>query len=59
MASFGIDFGWVGFGVEGGLLPNVRLGVVRCWCCRGSMCVMIMRLHAAMAEAAMELGKLP
>jgi hypothetical protein len=59
MTSFGIDFGWVGFGVEGGLLPNVRLGVVRFWCCRGSMFDLITRLNAAMTEAAMELGKLP
>lgn len=53
MASFGIDIGFVGFGVEGGLLPTLRLGVVGLWWCRGTTIgARIARLHVALAEAA-------
>lgn len=29
------QFGWVGFGVDRGLLPGLRLGFVSVTCCRG------------------------
>jgi hypothetical protein len=58
-ASFGIDFGWCGFGYEGSLLPNVRLGVCRVWWCRGSIFDRLVKLHEALAEAARELGRKP
>lgn len=57
MASFGIDVGWCAFGAEGGLLPNVRLGIVRLWWCRGSIFDRLQKLHIALAEAAKELGR--
>lgn len=56
MASFGIDLGCVGFGYEGGLLPNIRLGVCRLWWCRGSIFDRIAQLHIALAEAARDRG---
>lgn len=56
MASIGVDFAWCGFGWEGGLLPNVRLGVVRLWWCRGSMFDRLSRLHVALAAAARRSG---
>ena len=30
-----VQIGWCGFGVNGGLLPELRLGVIRLACCRG------------------------
>jgi hypothetical protein len=57
MASFGIDLGWVGFGIDGGLLPGVRVGVFAVWICRGTIRGRIAALHVALAEAARELGR--
>ena len=57
MAGFGVDVGWVGFGFEGGLLPNVRVGFLRFWCCRGTIFDRIAKLHVALADAAKELGR--
>ncbi len=51
MASFGIDVGWCGFGFDGGLLRGVRLGVVRIWCCRGTIGAQIVYLHDALTKA--------
>lgn len=56
MASIGIDFGFVGFGYEGGLLPNIRIGMARLWWCRGSIFDRIAKLHVALAEAARDRG---
>jgi len=28
---------WCGFGVTGGLFPEIRLGIVRVGCCRGAV----------------------
>jgi hypothetical protein len=58
VASFGVDIGWCGFGWEGGLLPNVRLGVFRFWCCRGTIFARVAKLHTALAEAAAEIKEL-
>lgn len=56
-ASFGVDVGWVGFGFEGGLLPNVRVGFLRFWCCRGTIFDQVIKMKVALAEAAKELGR--
>jgi hypothetical protein len=56
-ASAGIDVGWMGFGVEGGLLPRVRLGVVSFWWCRGTIGDRIAKLHIALAEATAEIKR--
>jgi hypothetical protein len=45
MTSIGVDIGWVGFGREGGLLPNVRIGVARVWWCRGSIFARLQELY--------------
>jgi len=50
-ASAGIDIGMVGFGIEGGLLPRLRLGIISFWWCRGTIGDRIARLHIALAEA--------
>ena len=57
MHSFGVDFARVGWGVEGGLLPNVCLGWVRLWCCRGSVFVSLDRARKALVAAVAELSK--
>lgn len=51
MCSFGIDVGVVGFGVEGGLLPRLRLGLIAFWWCRGTIGARIARLHALYGDA--------
>jgi hypothetical protein len=33
---FGLHL-WCGFGVTGGLFPEVRLGILRIGCCRGAV----------------------
>jgi hypothetical protein len=37
-------------------MPNVRLGVIRIWCCRGSIFDRVQKLHVALVEATRELG---
>lgn len=51
MASVGMDIGFCGFGIEGGLLPNVRIGVVRVWWCRGAIGARVIELSAALTAA--------
>lgn len=31
------EWGWCGFGASRGLVPELRLGIVRLACCRGSI----------------------
>lgn len=53
-ASFWITFGWVGVGANGGLFPEVRIGVVALGCCRGAVTE---RLRAAIRSALHALGR--
>ena len=57
VASFGIDIGWCGFGYEGGLLPNIRLGIIRLWCCRGTIVGRFEKMQMALADALKELKR--
>ena len=56
-ASFGIVFGRCGWGLDGGLVPAVRMGRVQLWCCRGSIFDRMAALHRALADAAEELRR--
>jgi hypothetical protein len=57
MASLGVGIGWCGFGIQGGLFPNVRIGVVHIWCCRGSMFDVLQGYRSALAKALADLKK--
>jgi len=57
MTSIGLDIGLVGFGREGGLLPNVRLGVARIWWCRGSIFARLQELYDALTGLRRDLGQ--
>lgn len=56
LASGGIEIGLCGFGASGGLIPELRLGVVRLWCCRGSA---FGKLRDALSRACDELRRAP
>lgn len=47
--SLWISFGLCGLGANGGLFPEIRLGVVRVGCCRGAIAD-----HAARARSRLE-----
>lgn len=36
-ATIIIEFGWCGFGWSGGLIPDIRAGLMRLAWCRGSL----------------------
>lgn len=55
--SIGVVFGRCGFGWEGGLFPNVRLGLLHVWCCRGSVFDHMARINKALAGALHELTR--
>jgi hypothetical protein len=57
MASFGVSIGWFGWGVEGGLFPNVRFGVLHIWVCRGSMLEHLKDYQRALSSALVELRR--
>ena len=58
MSTFAVEFSsWRGFRFEGGLLPEIRLGWVTLWWCRGSITNELSRVRVALAEAAHELRK--
>lgn len=56
-STFAIEVGWCGFGMSGGLVPEVRCGVIRCWFCRGSVAGQLSVLRVALAEAVAELKR--
>lgn len=50
-ASFGITLGWRGFGfTRAALIPELRLGIVSVWWCRGAITD---RVHAVICAARM------
>lgn len=57
-ATAAVEFGWVGFGYAAGLVPELRLGVVRFWWCQGSVMDHVKRLKSSLVEAEMELLEL-
>lgn len=48
---FGIHI-WCGFGCNGGLFPELRLGVIRVGCCKGAVGERVRKATARIAEAA-------
>ena len=46
------EFGWCGFGASHGLVPELRLGLLRLACCRGSIIAKVMEWGDALAAAA-------
>lgn len=56
-SSFGVVFGWCGWGVHLGLFPAVRLGIVHLWCCRGSIIYRFVAVRQALADAREELRR--
>jgi hypothetical protein len=58
MRTVAIEFSpWRGIHFERGALPELRLGWVTLWWCRGSITNELSRLRCALAEAAHELRK--
>lgn len=57
--TFAIEIGRCGFGVSGGLVPEIRLGIVRIWTCSGSVVSQLAKLRQALADAAQELRRKP
>jgi hypothetical protein len=57
MRTFALEWGACGFGVSGGLVPEIRLGWVRLWTCSGSVVSVVARAQAALTAAAAELRK--
>ena len=55
--TFSIELGSCGWGCDGGLVPELRLGWVRVWTCDGSVVEMLAKLRVALAEAAAELRR--
>ena len=56
MSTFAIEFSaWRGVHREGGLIPELRIGWVTLWWCRGSLTNEVARLRLALSEAAYEL----
>ena len=43
-----LEFGWCGFGWEGGLVPEIRLGLLRIGWCRGSLLDGLVKMRAAL-----------
>jgi len=46
------EIGWCGFGASGGLVPEVRLGLLRIAVTRGSVVERLRQMLAALSDAA-------
>lgn len=57
MRTWAIEIGLCGWGVSGGLVPEIRLGVIRFWTCSGSVAGLLKRLQGSLALAANELRR--
>jgi hypothetical protein len=55
--TWALEIGRCGWGVSGGLVPELRLGWVRFWTCSGSVVNTIATLRQALADAAEELRR--
>jgi len=53
--TWAIETGRCGWGVSGGLVPELRLGWVRLWTCSGSIVSTLATLRQSLANAAEEL----
>lgn len=51
-----IQLGWCGFGASGGLVPELRLGLLRVAACRGWVMDAIDRYRTALRAATRALG---
>ena len=51
-ASIIIEIGWCGFGFDGGLIPDARLGLLRFAWCRGSLLDKAREWQASLRRAA-------
>jgi hypothetical protein len=51
-----IQFGWCGFGIAGGLIPEIRLGLIRLAWCRGWIFDGFDRCRAALKAAVEGMG---
>ena len=52
-----IEGGWCGFGHSDGLVPGVRLGVIRIGWCRGSLLAKMQHWQNALAKALVALRR--
>jgi hypothetical protein len=57
MRTFAIEFGRCGWGAQGGLVPELRIGWVRVWTCSGSVMAILWSMREATAAALVELGR--
>jgi hypothetical protein len=57
IGSLNIELGWCGFGASRGLFPEIRLGLVRLWCCRGSVFDHYAYLRSSLETARCELRR--
>ena len=51
-----LEFGWCGFGWEGGLVPEIRLGLLRIAWCRGSLLERMLKMRDALREKVRGVG---
>jgi hypothetical protein len=59
MFSVMIEVGWCGFGAHGGLVPELRAGLLRLAFCRGSLLARVRQWNAALHAAATLGGAFP
>jgi hypothetical protein len=60
MSTFAVEFStWRGVRCEGGLIPELRLGWITLWWCRGSLTNEMSRLRLALEAATHELRRTP
>jgi hypothetical protein len=58
VSTFAVEFSaWRGIRCEGGLIPELRIGWITLWWCRGSLTNEVARLRLALDLAARELKK--
>ena len=51
MATLAFEIGFCGFGVSDGVIPELRLGVLRVWVCQGSVVDRLREYQAALNMA--------
>lgn len=56
--TFAVEFSrYCGFGISGGLNPEIRCGVVRLWCCSDCIVPQLALLRQSLADAIVELRR--
>ena len=56
MRTYAITFERCGWGISGGLVPEIRLGWVRLWKCRGSVISQLASMRVALRKRRLNCG---